>query len=150
MAPDKGSGSTIGKLATALEELGLEEMCARKVAADWAAHFPLVSRSGSRPVARSLEGLGLEPACAVEAAGVMLALELQVKGAAYQETLVRVEREGVPGPVARTAAMEAVALWRSAPTRNLYRSRLALPMTVVPIGVGAAALVVARLILFVS
>jgi hypothetical protein len=150
MAAGTGSGATIGKLATALEELGLEEFCARGVAADWAAHFPLVSRSGSRRVARSLEGLGLDSGRALEAAGVMLALELQVKGAAYQDTLLRVEQAGVPGPVARAAAMEAVLLWRSALTRNPYRSRASVPMSVVPIGVGAAALVLARLLLFVS
>ena len=63
-----------------LEERGLAELSARRVAADWAAHYPLVSRSGPRRVARSLEGLGLEAEPALEAASIMLALELQVKG----------------------------------------------------------------------
>lgn len=139
-------GVTIGALATLLQQLGLEDLPARRVAADWAAHYPLVSQSGAMRVARSLEGLGLAAETSLEAAAVMLALELQVKGAAYQQTLLCVEREGVPGPVARAAALEAVRLRRSAPVEDLSGSRASLPMKMVPLGVGAAALVVARIL----
>ena len=150
MSAGRGGSPTLDGLARVLEERGLAELAARRVAADWAAHYPLVSRSGSLRVARSLEGLGLASDRALEAAGVMLALELHVKGAAYQETLACVERNGIPGHVARAAAMEAVQLRRSATARKPSGSRAPMPMTMLPIGVGAAALVLARILFFVS
>ena len=141
-------GATIGALAKALEELGLEELEARRVAADWAAHYPLVSRAGAPRVARSMEGLGLGRDASFEAAGLMLALELQVRGAPYQAALRRVEREGVPGSIARAATLEAVQLRRAAAAPEAAASpRVANPLGMIPIGVGAAALVLARLFL---
>lgn len=150
MAARSGGGSTIGALTTALEGVGLDEPDARRVAADWAAHFPLVGRSGPARVARSLQALGLGSDRALEAAGIMLSLELQVKGAAYQQTLRCIERQGVPGDLARAVAIEAVRLRRSNPARKGSRVRAPVPMTMLPIGVGAAVLVLARILLFVS
>jgi hypothetical protein len=112
MSAGSAHGSTLDALATALEALGLGELPAGRLAADWAVHYPLVSQAGASRVARSLEELGLATESAWQAAGLMLALELQVRGAAYQQALEGVERAGVPLPLARAAAIEAVQLRR--------------------------------------
>ena len=150
MSAGRGGSPTLDGLARVLEERGLAELAARRVAADWAAHYPLVSRSGALRVARSLERLGLAPESALEAAGIMLGIELQLKGAAFQRVLEDVERAGIPASCARSAALEAVALRRASTPPGTAESRSPAPLAFLPIGVGAAALVLARLLLLAS
>lgn len=114
-------GSMVEALAGALEALGLGEAWACRVAADWAAHYPLIGRVGVERMAHALEARGLAGETALEAAGLMLALELQVRGACYQQALEGLERARVPAHVARAATLDAVGLRRRVASRPAPR-----------------------------